>query len=499
MKIQKKLLSSAVSSASLTAFPTATIFSGPIQGISTSRPNALSPVNKFLEIPYASIPERFSLPQPPKPWVDTLNATTFGPACLQNFGINAPPESEDCLSINVFAPTTRFPDAGLAVVVFIHGGGWQLGHGRLDLSAFAAYEDIVAVTLNYRTNVFGFPASPEIPPSEQNLGLHDQRLALAWVQDNIATFGGDPSKVTIWGQSAGSFSVDHHLKAYANDTLVPFRGAIMSSGQMSFGHLAHPSPGIEAWTGLSSLVGCANSSDELECMKAVPAKTLINTMRNKPGELWRNGDVVKIPILTGIVEEEGRGLVNDKVNMTAFFDAYLPSALVPSEDREMIISMYRSDPSVITDFDLASAIYTDLLWSCPQSILASTASSNNISTWRYHFNTSILNLLPKEYDWLGRFHGSEIILLFTDPDTTPYTPQTYAVYEYFRGVIARFVKNPSAGPGWPAVGSSYAPLDVAILGDVGDTSSVMTVSNSTRLDERCKLFEKIWPKLKAIS
>ncbi|KAL0780307.1 hypothetical protein CaCOL14_004791 [Colletotrichum acutatum] len=220
-----------------------------------------------------------------------------------------------------------------------------------------------------------------------------QSTTIIMYTENIASFGSNPSKVTTWGQSAGSFSVDHHLKAYANDALVPFPAAIMSSGQMSFGHLAHASSAIDAWTGLSSSVGCGNVTDEIR------------------------------------LEEEGRGLVNDKVNMTVFFNAYLPPPLISSEDLETIVSLYRSDTRVKNDFDLASAIYTDLLWSCPQSILASIAASSNISTWRYHFNTSILNLLPKEYEWLGKFYGSEIILLFTDPDTTPYTPQAYAVYE----------------------------------------------------------------------
>ncbi|UQC81632.1 uncharacterized protein CLUP02_07118 [Colletotrichum lupini] len=233
-------------------------------------------------------------------------------------------------------------------------------------------------------------------------------------------------------------------------------------------------------------------------MRVVPAENLISAMRkyriifgsqfnnvtalSKPSDLWRNGIVVRVPLLTGAVGQEGRGLVNDKT----------------------IVSLYRSDTRVNNDFDLASVIDTDLLWSCvrfllnrtspklevadeqagPQSTLASIAASNNISTRLYHFISSIPNLFPKEYDWLGKFHGLEIVLLFTDPDTTPYTPQTYAVYEYFRGVVARFLKNPSAGPGWPAVGSSYAPIDVAVLGDVVDTSSVKTVSNSTAMNER---------------
>ncbi|CCF35476.1 para-nitrobenzyl esterase, partial [Colletotrichum higginsianum] len=261
MRAQNVLLISV--GASATAPPTATISSGLVQGASTILPSAASTVNKFLGIPYAIPPRRFSLPEPPAPWTEPFNATGFGPACLQSFGISElgprpellqelfnnppPPESEDCLSINVFAPASPSASAGLAVLVFIPGGGWQLGHGRSDLSAFAAYENIIAVTLNYRTNVFGFPSSPDIPLPERNLGLHDQRLALSWIQENIASFGGDPSKVTIWGESAGSLSVDNHLKAYADDPSPPFRAAVMSSGQTSFGLLAIPSAGgVEA-------------------------------------------------------------------------------------------------------------------------------------------------------------------------------------------------------------------------------------------------------------
>ncbi|TQN72615.1 Lipase 1 [Colletotrichum shisoi] len=264
----------------------------------------------------------------------------------------------------------------------------------------------------------------------------------------------------------------------------------MSSGQTSFGLLAIPSAsGDEAWAGLSAAAGCGNATGGVQCMRDASAETLLSAMRDhrisftpqvdsltvlgRPGELWKNRQVAKVPILTGTVAEEGRGLVSDLVDMTAFLDAYLPPLLVPEEARDAIVSVYRSDPKLATDFDVAATVYTDFLWSCPQSVPAATAASNNISTWRYHFNSSVLNLLPDECAWLGKFHGSDLILLFSDPDTTPFTPQSYAVYEYVRGAIARFVKNPFAGPGWLAVGSAYAPHDTAVFGDVGNVPGVM--------------------------
>ncbi|KAF6828119.1 para-nitrobenzyl esterase [Colletotrichum plurivorum] len=537
MHLQQILVLYASATATISPQPNVTISSGIIYGSSTNLPNAAATVNKFLGIPYAAA-QRFSRPSDPSPWPSPLNTTNFGPACHQNFGLNElgprpellqtlfntppPPESEGCLSINVFAPSPS--PTPRAVLVFIHGGGWQLGHGRLDLSSFAAYEDIIAVTFNYRTNgalpklhpqsqannpVFGFPSSPEIPLSERNLGLYDQRAALTWIQQNIASFGGDPEKVTIWGQSAGSLAVDLHLQTHPHSP--PFRAAIMSSGQMSFGPLSSPSPNdASAWAQLSAAVGCPSSN--LSCMTHVPASTLINAMPRdritfspqqdnitvlpNPSDRWKSDNIAQVPILTGTVAEEGRGLINDQINLKPFLSAFFPPALVPEEVTEKIVSTYRSDPKLTTDFDIAAAIYTDYLWTCPQFKLASTASSNKIPTWRYSFNASILHLLSEEFSWLGKFHGSEIILLFTSP-STPHTPQSSAVYEYFRGAIARFTKNPAAGPGWPAVGSDYAPVDTVVLGDVGEVPAVAVPFNTTVLDERCSLFNGFYSLLRS--
>ncbi|KAK1848853.1 para-nitrobenzyl esterase [Colletotrichum chrysophilum] len=514
----------------VSAQPTVTISSGAVRGISTNIGDGVATVNKFLGIPYATTPARFSRPESPEPWTEPLDATEFGPACYQNFGLNElgprpellqtlfntpkPPESEDCLRINVFAPDST-SNATRAVLVFIHGGGYQIGHARIDLSPFAAYEDIIVVSLQYRTNVFGFPSSPDVPIPERNLGLYDQRFAFEWIQQNIEAFGGDPTKVTIWGQSAGALSVDQHLKAYATELPLPFRAAIMSSGQTSFGLLASPPPSDgKEWSALASAVGCANSTGGMDCMKKIPSEDLVEAMSKhsisfgpeldyvtvwgSPAELWRSGRVTRVPILTGTVAEQGRSLVNDEVDLASWLEASLPDGLIKEEDREVIVSVYRST-GLTTDFDIASAITTDFLWLCPQSILSSTVASHKIPSWRYYFNTSILNFFPEEYAWLGKFHGSEAILLFTDPSNTTYTPQSYAVYEYLRGAIGRFVKEPNAGPGWPAVGSQYAPLDLVVLGDVGNVQTAVTPFNTTILDERCGLYKDIYSKLEAMS
>ncbi|KAG9498475.1 hypothetical protein J7337_009280 [Fusarium musae] len=491
--------------------PTATLDSGPIFGLTTTLP-AASPVNKFLGIPYAAKPERFSRATKPEPWTRLLNATVFGPSCRQLFvqsggsvynswneandveltpeidllkGLfnTASRESEDCLFINAFAPADPHPSR--AVLLFISGGGWQQGNGEIDLSGFAAYEDIVVFTFNYRTN-------------EINLGIHDQQLALEWVQRNARAFGGDPDKVTIWGESAGAMSVDLHVDRHAS----PFRAAVMFSGQMAVGYLGSTARHHDTsyWDNLTTAVGC-QGPDQLQCMRDVPADDLVNAMSTAGSaflpitdnvtilsgraERWMSGDVARVPVLMGTVAEEGRGLINRNISLETFFGAYLSEPLVNKTQQTQILEAYHP---IKTDFDTAAAIYTDFVWQCPQAILANISASVN-PTWRFYFNASVTSLLDDKYSWLGKFHGSDVLLLFSSPTFDAMSPQLYTFAEYLRGVVGKFVRNPQAGPGWP-VGSRY----VANLGDVGQTqTSGPSIIDQKALDQRCRLYESIYP------
>ncbi|MBE1532716.1 carboxylesterase/lipase family protein [Actinomadura algeriensis] len=167
----------------------------------------------FLGIPYARA-GRFAAPGPVRPWTGVRDAAAPGPAAPQTpsrlervMGGFRVPQDEDCLSLNVWTPTTGGGPAR-PVLVFLHGGGFTSGSGGLGWyggAEFAAAGDAVVVTVNYRLGVLGFLRLPGVSPG--NLGLLDQLAALAWVRDEIAAFGGDPAAVTVAGQSAGAQSI----------------------------------------------------------------------------------------------------------------------------------------------------------------------------------------------------------------------------------------------------------------------------------------------------
>ena len=221
--------------------PVITINSGAISGIEK---NGLM---VFKGIPFAAPPVgnlRWKAPQPVKPWTNIKECTAFGPSPFQQspfpfmcwsaeYLIPKEPINEDCLYLNVWAPKKTAQKK--AVIVYIYGGGFMSGGAGCDIydGAAVANKDVVFVSINYRVGVFGFLAHPELSKeapyqSSGNYGLLDMVAALEWVRDNISAFGGDPSRVTIAGQSAGAFAVNFLCASPLTKGLI--HGAIAESG-----------------------------------------------------------------------------------------------------------------------------------------------------------------------------------------------------------------------------------------------------------------------------
>lgn len=246
----------------------------------------------FRGIPYAQPPVgalRWQEPQPVKPWKGVRKADHFGPrapqrATYRDMVSRSEKEDEDCLYLNIWTPNSS-RKAGLPVLVYFHGGGLSSGDGselRYDGAAMAK-KGIVVVTVNYRLGIFGFFAHPELSKasahhSSGNYGFLDQRAALQWVRQNIAAFGGDPGKVTIAGQSAGSISVSALMASPLSKGF--FRSAIGQSGSI-LASLEPTSLQVAEQYGLyfDSLAGTRGS---LEALRAIPADKL-QQLSLKPG------------------------------------------------------------------------------------------------------------------------------------------------------------------------------------------------------------------------
>ncbi|KAK5163374.1 uncharacterized protein LTR77_010747 [Saxophila tyrrhenica] len=528
--------------------PTATIDAGVVIGTTTSLPAASATVNNFLGVPFAkSPPTRFAPPEDPGSFDQPINATQWSPACIQQINYprsafeftNAvynsfmPEESEDCLYLNVYAPSTPAPADGRAVLFWIYGGALQFGDAgqpQYDGSAFASYEDVIVVTVNYRTNVFGYPSSPALPDDGHNLGFLDQRFGLQWVQNNIHAFGGSPDKVTIFGESAGSWSVDALLTSYPADSNPPFRGAICESGVISYpGSFSFQDP-VPSWNALASALNCSGSDTAvLQCVRSAPAtqiRTIIDrqslpfdpvpdniTLFSDPAARRRSGNIASIPVMGGTNSQEGRSLAVGQTNTTAFL---LGSGITHPDYIAQIEAAYPLADGE-TPYDQIARIFTELAFQCPQALWANDTAAAGIPAWRYYFNASFANL--QAYPGLGVYHASEIPLVFSTYPEANATTQEYALSSFMRGAWARFAKNPMGGPGWNGVGTGVAgqvlvgaeqvevggvlrdasgevvegTWNLGLLGNRGDAiGSGVTVIDQAEVDGRCELFRPIY-------
>ncbi len=323
---------------------TATTTSGRLRGTTDDG------VMVFRGIPYARPPVgplRFLPPQPPPPWNGVREATTFGPPALQAASAASPgqsvrsAQSEDCLTLNVWTPaadTRRRP-----VLVWLHGGAFVIGAGSMPMyrgAALAARGDVVVVTVNYRLGVFGYlrgiDVCGEALPSTGNAGLQDQLAALAWVQAEIAAFGGDPGNVTVVGQSAGAVSISAMLAMPQARGL--FHKAILQSGATNL--LQTPATANRVMSRILADLGLA--PHEAGQLRELPAAQLLDvqervTPRSRGG-FYRpvvDGTLIPADPLAAIAAGSAAGvplLVGTNLEEERFFRRLEPEAAALTDD-----------------------------------------------------------------------------------------------------------------------------------------------------------------------
>ncbi len=280
-------------------------------------------VEYFLGVPYASPPEgalRWKPPVNPRPWEGVLDATDYGDTCAAGRSpLNERSESEDCLFLNIQRPAGTTTEDRLPVYVFIHGGGFVSGHSnQMDGAAIATMNNVITVSINYRLGLFGFFAHPgltaEAGGSSGNYGIMDQQAALRWIQSHITSFGGDPGRVTIGGESAGGASVCAHLASPASAGL--FHQAMMQSAFC----WVEPLTVAEAkGEDTASWLGC-DGTQVVSCLRDLPVADLVDypirgvippvygagILPEDPNLMVAEARTHPVPIVVGWNRDEGR-------------------------------------------------------------------------------------------------------------------------------------------------------------------------------------------------
>lgn len=342
-------------------------------------------VRSFKGIPFAQPPAgdlRWRAPQPAKNWSGVRKADEFGPRCVQRTGPGADywfrsnGMNEDCLYLNVWTPAKSGKER-LPVLVYVFGGGFQNGDGsepRYDGASMAS-KGIVAVSINYRLNIFGFFSHPELTAESPhhasgNYGLLDQAAALAWVQKNIAAFGGDPKKVTIAGESAGSISVSALMASPLSKGLIA--GAIGESGALIS---TLPPRSLAETEKDGQQFGAAAGADSLKALRAMTAEQIQEAMTKGPGmrfrpnldgyflpkllkDIFSAGEQAKVPLLAGSnTEEQGARSILGQSEPTPLNFANAVNKLYGARAAEVLKAYAASTPEQVLQSatDLASA------------------------------------------------------------------------------------------------------------------------------------------------
>ena len=446
------------------------IDSGPLIG--HMRPGS----REFLGIPFAAPPLgplRFRAPAPVVRWSTPRDATSRGPACPQPKTNDVIRQTdEDCLNLNVWVP-----DGGgerLPVLVWLHGGGYYSGSGAdglYDGALLATEAKAIVVTVNYRLGPLGFLSHRALAkeanvPVSASMGILDQRAALAWVQRNIAAFGGAPEQVTLFGESAGAASVCTHLAS--PKSLGLFSRAIMQSGACSDAFYFDGAAAEAQGDALADAVGCTGPQT-LECLRGKSANELVSALPIKrglllrPGIWWgpvadgielptlpltalRRGAFAKVPLIIGWNRDEGMLFTHALKEVSGSELKGFLADVFGAAAAAAVPSRYPREPPK----DSLAAVVTDGIFACNARRVARVVAKQNVPVFLYEFSHPLDDPRPHSF---GATHTVELWFVFGNADlgvglSDAERPLSQSVMQAW----GRFARggNPSGGAfGWP--------------------------------------------------
>ncbi|RAH60642.1 carboxylesterase [Aspergillus piperis CBS 112811] len=493
-------------------------------------------VDEYLGMRYAAPPlgqRRFRAPADP---ISTsyiqdafeVGGLKFGPTCIGVGEEISQSVGEDCLFINVFAPSNATALSKLPVWVHIQGGGYasnsNANFNGTDVIQHSGY-GLVFVNFNYRVGALGFLASEEIRrEGDLNVGLLDQRKALTWIKQYIDKFGGDPDHIVVHGDSAGAGSVAHHMTAYGGGEEGIFTGAVLESpfwptlrkvAEMEF-----------QYTRFVDDVGCSNSSSALACLQSadltiIQKANVPSPFPNAPSDplplwyflpvidgemvqdqlyrLFDQGKTLKIPVLVGDDTNEGSIFAynaTDSSDMSRFLQANYPG-LSPTNMSTIMAAYPRMRP--VADhgayFPSASAAYGDATFTCPGNSIAASMADR---VWNYRYNVRAPELID---EGLGVPHIFEISAIFGvgfagDSETTSYNGINANVVATVMDYWISFVKVLDPNP----LRRGHTPRWEPWMPDLAQRLKIQT--NSTAMElipgqqaNRCSMWRGLAPEM----
>ncbi|KAG7086361.1 hypothetical protein E1B28_002321 [Marasmius oreades] len=428
--------------------------------------NTLLLLEFFGGIPYAEPPiGNLRLREPvlkPTLNVSTFDATHFGPACLQSPANSA--SSEDCLTVNIYRPTDLVRgNKLLPVMVFIHGGGFLAGSSAqydgypLVLKSINRGTPVIYASLNYRLGPLGFPAGAEAERNNAlNLGLKDQITALQWIKKNVAAFGGDPTKMTVFGQSAGAVSVGVLLLNSGIENYV--RGAILESGGAGTTFTFSASRRQNSWdTFVDAIQGCSSTSaNTFDCIRSASSSSLLQAtdislaeaneqfpwaptldgpnglLPELPSQMYAKGRFSRIPFISGTDLDEATLFTSNTTSSSDMVRNGIISNCTTTSDgsggteldnaADVLLQLYPNDPTLGSPFNTgsdtfglssqykrSSAITGDLMFHSVRRLWTQTAAQAGVKAYGYLFTGPKLELAPPA---LGVSHGTELFYVY---------------------------------------------------------------------------------------